>query len=333
MIRVRPRERALLAAAGMIVLIGVAAPAMSPDSVATAVFYDMASLAAAAVALLGTLRLPVKRRRAWWLITAGCGCFFVGDVVWDVYEHLLHIAPPLPSVADVAYIAAYPLLGSGVLALIRQRTTVDPVNALLDAGTLGMALSLVVWESLLLDAGESVVGALVAGAYPVGDLALIGLIGIFVGSRRPTPASSVLLGGAVVLLVADLTFLVLEGNGSYSTGGWPDPLFVIGAFLLALSPWLDDAESDNNEVGRRVARPVIATVVVVAALVAVPIDFGLADNDRLIPFEAPVRAGSARPAPRVRCRAAGAPSGPEPNSRGRPRPSVYAARHGDRQHR
>lgn len=284
--------RALFALATVLCAIGIGAPVVAPEALVSALLRDLAMASTTVLAIGGTLRLPADRQRAWWFVSLGCFAFFLADVSWDVYTFALETEAPLPSYADLANLAAYPLFVLGAFELMRQRTNVDRVNALLDAGTLALALSLVVWEPLLLDVGRSVLGSFVTGAYPVGDIALIGVAAILVGAgRRPTAASLVFLGGAVVLFAADLGYLALRGNGTYSTGAWPDPLFVVGPFLLAAAPWLDHPSGADEAPVQRRPRPVAATMVVVAALVALPIDFGLADSADTQDHETFVRVG------------------------------------------
>ncbi|MEY2426566.1 MAG: hypothetical protein QOI61_2138, partial [Actinomycetota bacterium] len=118
----------------------------------------------------------------------------------------------------------------------------------------------------------------VAGAYPVFDVVVLGFAIIVIGARRPTQSTLLLVGGAGTLFIADLTFLILDNAGRYATGGWPDPLFVIGSFLIAASPWFDIATDPDESTARRRPRPVVSTAVVVASLVALPIDFGLSGD-------------------------------------------------------
>lgn len=270
-------ERVTLAIVAIAVLAGGVAPTVAPDQLGTAMMYDAAMLAATTLGLAGLLRLPPERRRDWWFVPMGCVLFFAGDVIWDIYEHAIGRSAPLPSLADVFYLAAYPVLLVGIVQLIRTRTDADRFNAVLDVGTLAMAVGLLVWEPLLAGSGRSLVGSMVAGAYPVFDVVVLGFACIVIGARRPSQSTLLLVGGAGTLLIADLTFLILDDAGRYATGGWPDPLRVIGPFLIAASPWFDTAADAEDPTARRHARPVISTAVVVAALVALPIDFGLND--------------------------------------------------------
>jgi signal transduction histidine kinase len=278
-------ERVTLAIVAVAVLAGGIAPTAAPKSPGTALMYDAAVLAAATFALAGTLRLPPDRRREWWFVPVAVTLFFGGDVIWDIYEHALHRVPPLPSGGDAFYLAAYPLLLFGLLHLVRTRTAADRLNAILDVGTLAMAIGLLVWEPLLVGSGRSLFGSVVAGAYPVFDMVILGFAGILVGARRPSQSTLLLLCGSGILFIGHLTYLILQSTGHYATGGFPDPLFVAGAFLIGASPWFDNAVDVDDPSALRRPRPVAATVVVIAALVALPIDFGLNDSQSTVSYE------------------------------------------------
>ncbi|HVT78755.1 MAG TPA: HAMP domain-containing sensor histidine kinase [Acidimicrobiales bacterium] len=282
-------ERVTLAIVAIAVLAGGIAPSAAPRSLGTALMYDAAVLASATFALAGALRLPAERRRDWWFMPVAVTLLFGGDVIRDIYIHALHRSAPLPSSADVFSLAAYPLLLVGLLHLVRTRTVADRVGAALDVGTLAMAMALLVWEPLLVGSGRSLAGSIVAGAYPVFDVVLVGFAALLVGARRTSQSTMLLLGGAGALFIADLTYLVLSSTGHLDTDGFSRTLLVAGLFLLAASPWLDTA-ADAQPAPRRRPRTIAATVLVMAALVALPIDFGLDD---------PSSAGSHEPVVRL----------------------------------
>ncbi|MDP1794360.1 MAG: PAS domain-containing sensor histidine kinase [Acidimicrobiales bacterium] len=273
--QLKQSERIVLGLVAVAVLAGGVAPTVNDQALASAIMYDFAALAAAVCALFGALRLPRERRGEWYLVATGCFCFFAGDVVWDIYERVLHEPAPLPSLADAIYLLAYPILALAVLHMVRRRTDADRLTAWLDVGVLAMSVGLLVCEPLLVDSGRSFLGALIAGAYPVADIVLLGFAVALIGQGRAPQSTLFLVGGAGTLFIADLSYLILENRGTYATGGWPDPLFVIGTFLLAVAPWFEDATEVEDSTQRKHARDVPGTVIVVAALVALPIDFGL----------------------------------------------------------
>jgi hypothetical protein len=61
-------------------------------------------------------------RRAWRLLTFGLLAFFLGQATIAVYQFALGIEVPFPSVADVFWLAGYPLLAAALLGFLRTYT-------------------------------------------------------------------------------------------------------------------------------------------------------------------------------------------------------------------
>ncbi len=57
--------------------------------------------------------------RGWLLFTLGMICWLIGDFIWMVYEGILYIESPFPSIADIIWTVGYPLMIIGVLLLLR----------------------------------------------------------------------------------------------------------------------------------------------------------------------------------------------------------------------
>src|SRR5438093_405482 len=74
----------------------------------------------AAICLGRTARCrKAGRRLPFVLLGAGCGLWALGEGLWSWYELVLQREVPFPSVADVAYLAAAPVAGCGLLSLSR----------------------------------------------------------------------------------------------------------------------------------------------------------------------------------------------------------------------
>jgi len=99
----------------LIVPTGVAGPR------AAMVINDIAWTLAAALATISCLRAarsqPGRDRAAWLLFAAACGAWTVGQIAWSVYQLLLRVHVPLPSYADIGYLAFGPLMIAGLFAL------------------------------------------------------------------------------------------------------------------------------------------------------------------------------------------------------------------------
>ncbi len=254
-----------------------------------AIFYDALSLGVCAIAFVGARMVPSERRRPWYFVVAGCGALFAGNVTWDIYETVTGSQAPLPSVADALYLSAYVLFGYAVYELVGTRTSINRLNAVLDVGAVAMSASLFLWQPLLTRAADGVVGPLIAGAYPVADIALTGLALVFVISRRFVGPGLWLLAGAAVLTIGDLVYLIGEATDRYVTGGWPDPMFVIGPLIIAIAPFIDATEPHAGDADHRTLPSIVGLAAVVLALVALPVDFGLGAGHPLRPYELTAR--------------------------------------------
>ncbi|WP_182111825.1 bifunctional diguanylate cyclase/phosphodiesterase [Actinotalea sp. JY-7876] len=149
------------------------------------------------------------RRAPWYLLAAGVGCWALGDVLWAVVEHVLG-SDAFPSVADYAYVLAYPVLAWGLALLSRPAGRTAGRDALLDALIVATTLGLVLWVFFIAPSWTDPEGTLlervVGVAYPVGDVVLVTQLVRLMNARRRTPALVLLGAGFGLVLVADLLF-------------------------------------------------------------------------------------------------------------------------------
>jgi diguanylate cyclase len=135
---------------------------------------------------------------------------------------------PDVSLADVFFVAYYPLLYVALVGLVRSRVRRFHPNMWLDGviGALGAAAvtTAVLLGSALHMSEGSPLTVMVYLAYPLADLLLLVLlvgVGAAVGLRSDR---TLMLVGAGLLceLTGDILFLRLFDNGSYVEGGWRD---------------------------------------------------------------------------------------------------------------
>lgn len=248
-----------------------------PGEVLDAVLYDVLAFAGAALAYLGGRHRPPPERRAWYLLALGPLCFGIGDVIWDVYEFGFGRNAPTPSFADAVYVAGYGFLILAGVNLLIGAGRADLGGPAIDALIVALGMALVWFEPLLVEATDSVEEAVVAGIYPVGDVAVFALFVTVVVRRRMTVAGSLLLSGMAALLVADVAFLVMSRSDSYVTGRWPDLLFMAGPLLLgtaALAPDVDTMMQTSWSPRDRLTSVMLAC----AASFALPLDLIDADD-------------------------------------------------------
>src|SRR5207302_5981460 len=115
------------------------------DSFAQTLVYDAIGASAAAASVLGARIHRPSLRLPWYLFGAGLFAFSVGDVLFNLYAFVWHRDPPVPSIADVFYLAGYPLLTAGLLLLVRSLRSDERRRGRLDAAMLIAAFTLCQW--------------------------------------------------------------------------------------------------------------------------------------------------------------------------------------------
>ncbi|WP_369054515.1 GGDEF domain-containing protein [Kineococcus terrestris] len=230
-----PLVRALLVVGGALAVLVVALP----EGPVRAVLYCAVAAACAATVFAGARRYRPVRPAGWLLVGAGVGAWAVGDVVYIVLEDVLG-AEPFPSVADVAYLAAYPLLAAGFWRFVRARQGGRGRDGFVDSAILVVGFSLLVWVTLvkpsLLDASVSATARAVGAAYPIGDVLLLAvLVQLLTSSGARTAAFRLLVTGASLMLLADAAYQLvsLRGNVLGLDEGLVDALFLASYLCTA----------------------------------------------------------------------------------------------------
>lgn len=214
-----------------------------PSELGQALVYDGLGLAAVLAILARLAGQPARGRAHWWFIAGGALMAFAGNVAWDVYELLLH-EPPFPSIADVFYLAEYPLLAAGFLLMVRNRTQGRDRIALLDSLIAASGAAALAWVFLVVpiteDAALGALGQVFAGAYPLMDVVLLAVMVRLVAVPGRRSASYVLLMVSLLsLIVGDTVFGVIGPLGLYETGSPVDAawlLFSVALGAAALHP-------------------------------------------------------------------------------------------------
>ena len=184
-------------------------PAFDSDSRAVAY---VAIEATAVFVLFASLRLGRPARPlAWALFGAGMLSVLLGDVVWLWLVNVQHVEPNV-SLADVFYLAEYPLLVAGVVFLVRAR----PDRAsILDTLIVTTAAFMVVFEFVVQPSLDGYAGSTldltVMLIYPIADVALlaVALRSLLVGDLH-SPWLRLLLAGVVAVVLADVLNLRLS---------------------------------------------------------------------------------------------------------------------------
>jgi PAS domain S-box-containing protein len=224
---------------------------------------NVVGLASSALACLSALYAAwqIRRQRrlclAWLLIAASMLSVIIGGLL-SIGEALLFGQVPVPSVADIFFFSAYPLLMAMAIAMPGETSLrLEFVEWGFDSVIVALSGSLLFWyylvQSNLLVTGAPLLNTLVSIAYPVGDMMLLWAVTMLllrhfsVLQRRPLWW----LGGA---LCVEIVYDLWAGVGGaadaavVSTSTPLELLFTLSIFLVMLAG-LQQAKSTEVPTG------------------------------------------------------------------------------------
>ena len=213
----------------------------------------------AAIALC-TLRAvaPPAHRVAWALLAAGVACWTAGDMYWTIaFDDVPE--PPFPSLADIGYLAYFPLVYAGLFLLLRGRLRASRavwLDGLTAALAIGTVVAAVLVEAVLDSTGGSTAAVVTNLAYPAGDIVLLALlVGALAIGRTGIGRAPLLLGAALTLgAVADSVYLFQAADGTYAAGTFLDALWPASMLCIAFAAWSDERQDTR---GALPARPLL----------------------------------------------------------------------------
>jgi signal transduction histidine kinase len=203
-------------------LVAIAVYAGLPaSSDAQSIWYVCIGAASVAALFAGaTVNLAAAERLPWLLFGFGISSQVLGDLVFAVYEVGFDREPPTPSIADVLYIAGYPLLAGGILLLVRRHGLTATRPVVLDGAVLLLGAALAQWV-LFVDPYPRSSDMI----YPVLDvLFLVGVVHVLLAAGGAS-ASYRLLTVAIACWVLGDELYAMHRPG-YQTNVWPDILWL-----------------------------------------------------------------------------------------------------------
>lgn len=210
--------------------------------------YD-AIVLSAGLACLSRILSGGRERGAWVAISAAV----LSSAVVELYLTAILAndpTPPFPSLADVGYLAFYPLTATGIVLMIRARRRtldwrlwMDGAIAALGTAALGTAF---VFEFVADRAAGTPLQVAVTLAYPLGDTLMLALVvGVVALTRwHPGRTWSLVLLGLASLVFADMATTLQEAGGG-RPGDWIKPIYMLGAVFIgaeALHPRADTSQ-------------------------------------------------------------------------------------------
>jgi signal transduction histidine kinase len=199
--------------------------------------YDAIGACSAVVVVLGARINRPRQMLPWYLFGAGLLAFSAGDVVFNLYAEVWDRDPPVPSVADVFYLAGYPFLAAGLVALVLRMRQRERRFGLLDAALLTVSFALCQWVFVMKGVAKgsgSGVERAVALSYPSMDIVLLAALVFFALTPAwRTLAYRYLALSLLLMLFGDEVYGV--SPDSYVGASWLDAAWLLSYVLWAVA--------------------------------------------------------------------------------------------------
>ena len=214
--------------------------------------------ACVACVIYGALRHHPRRVLPWIFLAVSLALYVFGDTAYYALVVIEGKPNPFPSIADVAYIAMYPMMAIGLYGLTRSGARHRDRIGLLDSLTITAAVALIMWTLIIApslnDPSLPLAEKLVSVAYPVGDVLVIAMLIQLVTTTRGTRAVVLLMSGGVCLLGTDIVYGVMQANDIWR-GGTAIDLGWIAAYLAMGVAALDPSMVQVTDPRSTTARP------------------------------------------------------------------------------
>jgi diguanylate cyclase (GGDEF)-like protein len=176
-------------------------------------------LTSTVVILVTAIRSKTHRQAAWYWLSASAFSFFLGDLIWFIYDDIFHMKLSSPSMADFFFISGYPLFFLGMRRIFGEHERKKSYGDVIDAGIFSLGALAVLWPTLigpyLGPSGIDSLGVLTNILYPLMDLAMLFfVIRSLIAGRSLNPTKKFLLNALLVMFFSDLIldWSTLNGN-------------------------------------------------------------------------------------------------------------------------
>jgi PAS domain S-box-containing protein len=238
------RFAVILAAGIIIVYLAVTVFVIDNDArnVITDIISIAGSLLAAASMFLVARHSRGRSKNAWMLLAVSLIVNALGEISWTVIEVIFH-EDPFPSIADIGYLAFYPLFAAGVFLMpevpLPRR---EKQKILLDVAIVAISSVLLFWVFLIapivISADAVTLRLVVSIAYPIMDLilflALMELLFRKLDSIERYPALILALG-MFFFVINDALFTIETEKGTFVSGGILDVGWLITYMLIVIA--------------------------------------------------------------------------------------------------
>ena len=225
-----------------------------------------------AICFLAIYRVGFRRLEM--LLAAAAMTAYASGFIFIVWSQVTTGSVPFPSVGDGVYLLFFPLMMAALVVTVRHHVRGLALSAWLDCavGSLGAGAVLAVVLSPVLGSalrGLPSVAAVVALAYPMGDLLLVAAVaGIAaLGDVRLGSRWGLLIAGLMVFAATDVLYALQVTKGTYVVGMPLDAGWAVGPALVAM--WVDGFAQDKQSATQEAGPATGATALVVSVVASV----------------------------------------------------------------
>ena len=237
---------------------------------------DAIALTAPIAILVGVHMHRPDNKAAWYSMALGLFLLGTGEIFFSIYENVLHIEAPLPSIADVPYLLAYVPLTLGLVLVVRARRPGRDTLSLIDASIFAVAAGVASWVFLIApqaaQSGVTPLGKIVSAAYPVADVLLLAVTAAIALTTDVRVFSYRLITASLIAMItADTLYTFAALHDWYSTGsaidaGWLLSYILWGAAALHPSMRRLTEHASQREVNRFTRRRLAVEALAVLAI-------------------------------------------------------------------
>jgi diguanylate cyclase (GGDEF)-like protein len=214
----------------------IAAYLLLPTGAHTIAYPAFGLIATTTILIAITIRHPA-RSGPWRLVAVAFALLSLGDVSYSVLA--LRGEVGYPSLADLAYLAGYVALISGVTGLIRGRVAGGDRSAIIDATILSLGTGSLFWIAILrpsLAGSVDYLAAFVSLSYPAMDIVLLTVcLRVLLPGGSRSPYLKFLVAGLILYFVSDVTYAMLLLHGTYTDGSLVDAGWIAGVLLIGVA--------------------------------------------------------------------------------------------------
>jgi len=244
--------------------------------------YQPVSLFAVIVAWRIAFRrtFPSALRRAWFILGLAVAAQAIGDTSWFYLEVILQ-KQPFPSIADAFFLSFYPLALVGILSLpSAPMKSTERLRFLLDLAIIMITAWMAIWFFIIGPTAAQYengrLDQILAAAYPVGDLVLLGgIFTLLVRSNENTVRAMLILylTGLLLNVAGDLAYAFTSLDGTYVSGGWMDISWIVAYWFFALAAVRQEYMKESRLAN--ISAQVITQSTLALPLVAIALGYGM----------------------------------------------------------